>query len=145
MLLKRRSEKADVLKGVPLFKELSGRHLSLIARHADEVTVDEGKVLTRQGELGREFLLILEGRARVERDGQVIARLGADEFFGEMSLIDGKARSATVTATTPMTLLVIETRSFRSLLAEIPELQKKILLSLCERLRLADAGLALRN
>ena len=145
MLLKRRSEKADVLKDVPLFKDLSGRHLNLIARHADEVTVDEGKVLTRQGGLGREFLLILEGRARVERDGKVIARLGAGEFFGEMSLIDGKERSATVTATTPMTLLVVETRSFSGLLAEIPELQRKILLSLCDRLRRADAGLALRN
>ena len=109
------------------------------------VRADGGKVLTRQGGLGEEFLIIVDGSARVERDGKSIARLDAGDFFGEMSLIDGKPRSATVIAQTPITLLVVDSRSFRSLLEGVPGLRKKISVSLCERLRKADAGLAARN
>ncbi len=145
MLLMRRSEKMDLLKEVPLFSALSRRHLNLIARHADEVKVDAGKVLTRQGRLGLEFFLILDGRAHVERDGKVIARLGQGDVFGEMSLIDQKPRSGTVIAETPMVLLVVYSRSFGALLDDVPGLRKKVLVTLCERLRAADAALAARN
>ncbi len=142
MLLRRRSEKIDLLKEVPLFSGLSRRQLELVARHADQVRCDAGKVLTRQGGLGLEFLLIVDGSARVERDGREIAHLGPGDLFGELSLIDGKPRSATVIAEAPIVLLVIHTRSFGDLLDAIPGLQKKILLALCERLRTADVALA---
>jgi CRP/FNR family cyclic AMP-dependent transcriptional regulator len=145
MPLGRRSEKVEMLKKVPLFGGLSQHHLRLIAREADEAKVDAGTVLVRQGGLGREFVLILDGKARVERDGKLITRVGRGEFFGEMSLVDRKTRSATVTAETPMVLLVIETRYFGTLLDTVPGLQKKILVTLCERLRAADADLAARN
>src|SRR3990172_6458382 len=145
MFLRRRSDKLDALKTVPLLGGLSRRHLGLIARHADEVKVEQGKVLTRQGRLGWEFFLILDGRASVERDGTVIARVGAGDVFGEMSAIDQRPRSATVIAETPMTLLVVHVRSFGVLLDEVPELQRKVLVTLCERLRAADEALALRN
>ena len=145
MLLMRRSDKADVLKKVPLFSELSRRYLDLIAREADEVKEEAGTVLTKQGGLGLEFLLILEGSARVERDGTVIARLDPGDFFGEMSLIDGMPRSASVIAESPSVLLVIEARSFRSLLDSVPGLQKKLLITLSARLRAADARLAAVN
>ena len=145
MLLRRRSEKVEVLKKVPLFTGLGGRHLDLIARGADEVKVGAGEVLVRQGGLGREFVVILDGSARVERDGKLVARLRRGEFFGEMSLIDRKTRSATVTADTPMVLLVVQTRYFAGLLDTVPGLQRRILATLCERLRAADADLASRN
>ena len=145
MLLRRRSEKVDVLKKVPLLSGLSRRDLDLIARVADEVKVEKGRVLTRQGGLGMEFLLLLEGSARVERDGKVIARLGPGDFFGEMSLIDGKPRSATVIADSPSALLAVQARSFRTLLDTVPGLQKKVLIALCGRLRATDASLALVN
>lgn len=145
MLLRRRSDKADVLKKVPLFSGLSRRHLDLVARQADEVKEEAGTVLTKQGALGLEFLLILEGGARVERDGKVIARLGPGDVFGEMSLIDGLPRSATVIAESPTVLLVIQSRSFRSLLDTVPGLQRKLLITLCARLRAADARLASVN
>ena len=145
MFLRRRSDKVDVLKKVPLLNGLSRRHLELVARHADEVKVAARTVLARQGGLGREFLLLLDGSVRVERDGKEIARLGPGEFFGEMSLIDQKPRSATVTAQTPLVLLVVGTRSFSYLLEGVPALQKKILLTLCDRLRAADAALASVN
>ena len=145
MLLRRRSDKVDVLKKVPLFSELSRRHLDHIAREADEVKEAAGTVLTKQGGLGREFLLILEGSARVERDGTVIARLDPGDFFGEMSLIDGMPRSATVIAASPTVLLVIEARCFRKLLETVPGLQRKFLIPPPPRLRAADARLASLN
>jgi CRP-like cAMP-binding protein len=141
MFFRRRSEKIDVLRKVPLFGNLSQRHLNIIAKHADEVRLGEGKILARQGEQGQEFLLIVEGSARVERNGKLIAKLAAGDFFGEMSLIDGKPRTATVIAETPITLLVIHTRSFGYLLDTVPGLQKKVLVTLCERLRKADETL----
>ncbi len=145
MLLRRRSDKIDVLKKVPLFGDLSRRHVDLIARHADEVTLDAGRVLARQGEHGLEFLLIIDGGARVERTGKAIARLGAGAFFGEMSLIDGKPRTASVIAETSVVLLVIHRRAFGHLLDTVPGLQKKILLALCDRLREADISLTSMN
>jgi CRP-like cAMP-binding protein len=141
----RRSEILDPLRKVPLFSGVSRRHLDLIARLADEVRWEAGKVLARQGERGLEFLLIVDGSARVERDGRIIARLGAGDFFGEMSLIDGKPRTATVIADTPVVLLVIHRRSFDYLLDDVPRIQKRVLVTLCERLREADSTLASIN
>ena len=145
MLLKRHSQKVDVLKSVPVLGTMSRRHLDLVARHADEVSVPAGRVLARQGGLCREFFVVLEGRARVEQSGKRIAAIGKGEMLGEMSLIDNKPRGATVIAETPMTLLVIESRSFGVLLDDVPELRKKVLVTLCERLRAANAKLALMN
>lgn len=141
MIFRRRSEKVNVLKKVPIFSSLSQRHLNLIAKHADEVTLEAETVLARQGAQGLEFLVIVEGRARVEKGGKTIARLAAGDFFGEMSLIDGKPRTATVIAETPIILLVIHTRSFSHLLDTVPGLQRKVLVTLCERLRRADETL----
>jgi CRP-like cAMP-binding protein len=145
VLLRRHSDKIDDLKKVPLFSALNRRHLDVIARQADEVKRNAGTVLTRQGARGLEFLLIVEGSARVERDGKIIARLGAGDFFGEMSLIDGRPRSATVIADAPVLLLVVEVRSFGRLLETVPGLSKKVMATLCERLRAADETLASRN
>lgn len=141
----RRSDKASFLGGVPLFSGLSRRHLNELARHVDEVTATAGKVLARQGEHGLEFILLVDGRARVERDGKRIARLQPGDFFGEMSLIDGEPRTASVIAETPVTLLVVHRRVFGHLLDTIPGVQKKILVTLCQRLREVDAGIARRN
>ncbi len=145
MLLWRRSDKVDALKKVRLFNDLSQRHLGLISTLAGQRKRDAGKILAEQGTPGLELFLILEGSVRVERDGKLLARLGAGDCFGEMSLIDYKLRSATVTAETPVILLVIHTRSFHRLLGEMPGLQKKLLVTLSERLRQADATLAATN
>ena len=145
MLLRRHADKIDDLKKVPLFSALNRRHLDVIARHADEVKRDAGAVLARQGARGLEFLLIAEGSARVEKDGKVIAHLGAGDFFGEMSLLDGKPRSATVVADSPVLLLVVDVRSFGRLLEAVPGLSNKVMATLCERLRAADETLTHRN
>jgi CRP/FNR family cyclic AMP-dependent transcriptional regulator len=145
VILRRHADKIDDLKKVPLFSALNRRHLDAVARAADEVKRDAGTMLARQGARGLEFLLIVEGSARVEKDGNVIAHLGAGDFFGEMSLIDGKPRTATVIADSPVLLLVVDVRSFGRLLDTVPGLSKKVMETLCERLRAADETLTHRN
>jgi CRP-like cAMP-binding protein len=145
MFMKKRSDKIDVLKSVPLLGTMSRKNLDLIARHADEVSVPAGRFLARQGGVSHEFFVVLEGSARVEKDQRRIATVGQGEMIGEMSLIDNKPRAANVIAETPMTLLVIESQAFSTLLEEVPEMRRKVLVTLCERLRDADARLALMN
>ena len=82
MLFIRSSEKEDLLKKVPLFSSLSKRHLREIGKHADQVQVKAGWVLAKQGEKGREFIFIVEGEARVKKDGKVINQLSGETFLG---------------------------------------------------------------
>jgi CRP/FNR family cyclic AMP-dependent transcriptional regulator len=138
MLLRRGLQKIDLLKKVPLFSNLSQRHLKEISKHADEVKVDRGKVLAQQGKAGWEFIFIVDGKAKVEKDGKVIRELSEGDFFGEVALIDGKPRTASVTAESGMTVLIVHKTSFNHLLDTIPGLQKKILISLCDYLRRAE-------
>jgi len=140
MLLHRRSQKIDLLKKVPLFSNLSKRHLNEIGKHADQVSIKAGKVLAQQGRTGREFVFIVEGKAQVKKDGKVIRHLSSGDFFGEISLIDGKPQTATVIAETDMTILLVHSSSFDHLLDTIPGLQKKIMVSLCKYLRRAEKG-----
>ena len=135
MSLIRSSQKEDLLKKVPLFSSLSKRHLREIGEHADQVQVETGKVLAEQGQKGWEFIFIVEGQARVRKDGKVIRQLSGGDFFGEISLIDGKPRTASVTAETDMTALIVHKPSFDHLLNTTPGLQKKILISLCDYIR----------
>ena len=141
MLLRRRSQKIDLLKKVPLFSNLSQRHLNEIAKHADQVSVKVGEVLAQQGNRGLEFVFIVEGKAQVKQDGKVIRHLSSGDFFGEISLIDGEPRTATVTAETDGTLLVVHRWFFTHLLDTIPGLQKKMLASLCKYLRRAEKAI----
>ena len=90
--------------------------------------------MVQQGKTGWEFIFIVDGKARVEKDGKVIRQLSGGDFFGEIALIDRKPRTATVTAETDMTVLIVHKTSFDHLLDTIPGLQKKILISLCDYL-----------
>jgi CRP/FNR family cyclic AMP-dependent transcriptional regulator len=137
----RRSEKVKLLGKIPLFSRLSQRQLSAVAKYADEVQLRKGAVLAKQGAQGLEAIIIVDGRARVETDGRELAELGAGDVVGEMSVIDGKPRSATVIAETPMNLLLLHRRDFVSLLETVPGLQRKLLVTLCERVRQADQAL----
>jgi CRP/FNR family transcriptional regulator, cyclic AMP receptor protein len=130
----RRNEKVELIKRVPLFSNCSKRELEQIARIADEIDLREGKEMTREGSRGREFFVLLEGDADVTKDGRSINRLGAGDFFGEIALVSDSPRTATVTATSPVRALVITDRSFRRLLDDQPEIQRKVLVALAERL-----------
>ncbi len=137
--LRSTSSKVEMLRKVPLFSGLSPRQLAQIAKLADEIEVPAGKQLATAGDVGHELFVIVDGDASVRVRGGRTKRLGYGEFFGEMSLIDGGPRSATVVAATPMKLLVVSHREFWSLLNEAPQVTAKIMRTLSQRLREAEA------
>jgi CRP-like cAMP-binding protein len=114
------------LKDVPFFSTLKKKELEVVATQADELDVPAGKVLAKQGDLGHEFFVIEEGTADVSRDGEHINDLGPGDFFGEIALLEEERRNATVTATTPMTLIVMTRSSFRRLDSAMPHVHKVI-------------------
>jgi CRP-like cAMP-binding protein len=134
-------DKIARLEEVPLLAECSRRQLKAVAKITDVIEVPAGTELARRGQPGNEFYLIVDGSARVEVSPRKRARLGPGAFFGEMSLLDGGERSATVVAETPMRLLVIKRRDFATLLREAPELTESILATLSRRVRQAEQAL----
>ena len=134
-------DKIDRLEEVGLLAECSRRQLRAIARISEVIEVPEDTVLARSGAPGEEFFLILDGSARVEVSPRKRSRLKPGEYFGEMSLLDGGPRSASVIAETPLRLLVIKRRDFHTLLSEAPELTQSLLATLSRRLRHAEASL----
>ena len=134
-------DKIDRLEEVGLLAECSRRQLRAIARISEVIEVPEDTTLARAGAPGEEFFLILDGSARVEVSPRKRSRLKPGEYFGEMSLLDGGPRSASVIAETPLRLLVIKRRDFNTLLREAPELTQSLLATLSRRLRHAEASL----
>lgn len=132
------SSKAAFLEKSPLFAGLSPRELAQISRLMDEVEVPAGRRLAAIGEAGREMFIIVDGRALVTTRRGRPAHLGPGDFFGEMSLIDGDPRSATVEAATPMRLLILKYREFWQLLDESLPVTRKIMRTLSRRLRQAE-------
>lgn len=136
-----RPQKIDLLQDIPIFRYLSRRHLDMVARNADEMTVDAGYMLTQEGRLGHELFVIVEGSAKVTRQDMELATFGPGDFVGELSLLDNEPGSATVTALTPMSLLVIGEREFHSLLLKLPALTLEVLRYVAQRLRATDEAL----
>jgi CRP-like cAMP-binding protein len=127
--------KVDALARAPLFGELSRHELGELAKASEDLEVEEGKALTREGELGREFFVIVEGDVSVTKDGAEIRRLGPGDFFGEIALVyESPRRTATVTAVSPLRFFVLTRQSFRSLLEKQPEIEEKVMAALEERL-----------
>ena len=130
----RKNAKVELIKGVPLFSGCSKRELLEIAHIADELDMDAGSELTREGARGQEFLVLVDGAADVHRKGRKINTLVRGDFLGEIALITGAPRTATVTTTAPSTMLVITARDFKALLRHMPSLQLKVLEALASRL-----------
>lgn len=114
------------LKKIPLFSRLSDKERSQIAQWADEVQVPAGKHLVEQGDFAYEFFVIDEGTAEVRRGDEVLTTLEEGDFFGEIALHDHDKRTATVTAASPMTVIVMFARDFRSMEDEMPEVCSQI-------------------
>ena len=128
--------KVDALAKAPLFSALSKQELGALAKATEDLEVEEGKVLTREGDLGREFFVIVEGDVSVTQDGNEIRRLGPGDFFGEIALIyENARRTATVTASSPLRFFVLTRQSFRSLLEHQPEIEEKVMAALEDRLQ----------
>jgi CRP-like cAMP-binding protein len=130
----RQEDKINALGRIPLFSELSKKELVFLARMTTEVDVREGSTLVRQGEMGREAMIIESGTAVVRRNNRKIDDIGPGDFFGEMSLIDHMPRNADVVATSDMTVLVMDSREFSTVLDTYPKVAVKILKTVVERL-----------
>lgn len=130
----RKNAKIALIRKIPLFKHCSTRELGEIAAIADELDLKEGTNLTSEGKSGREFFAIVEGHADVLMGGKRVNSVRQGDFLGEIALVTGGPRTATVRATTSVRVLVITARDFRKLLEKHPEIQRKVLLAMAERL-----------
>jgi len=130
----RKDAKIELIKTVPLFGELSKAQLAQVASLADEVGLPEGKVLTREGERGREFFILIDGQVEVRRNGRKLGTRGPGEFLGELALISDRPRTATVTATKPLRVLVVKDTDFRSVLLRTPQIALKVLEAAAQRM-----------
>jgi len=129
------SQRARLLTGVGLFSGTSVRARKAIAECAVEVEFPRGRRIARQGETEAGFFMIVAGPASVVRDGEVLARLGPGDFFGELSLLDRQPRVASVTADEPTTCLAVPAWDFQRLLESEPGVAAAILKEVARRLR----------
>jgi CRP-like cAMP-binding protein len=134
-----REQYLDHLAAVPLFRGMTKKELRDIAKATVELTIDQGKEFVTQGDVGREAFVIVEGTADVVRNGQTIAQLGPGECVGELALLDHGPRTASVIASTPLTVLVLGPREFLGVLDEVTTLSHKILAVLASRVRELDS------
>jgi CRP-like cAMP-binding protein len=128
----------QALAGVPLFAACSKRDLQIIARHMQVVAVPAGTALMREGDVGDAFYVVLHGAALMETGGQEVGRLGPGDHVGELALLDPAPRIATVTATTHITVGVVDARTFAAIVRDVPALTGKLMAALARRLRQRD-------
>ncbi len=121
-------------RALPIFAGCTEDQLGEIDRLADEVHVEAGRTVLRQGDLGQEFALIVSGEADIVKDGAVVARIGPGAYFGEVALLDSITRTASVVAATDLTLEVIDRRGFNTLLDDLPSLSRSMLKGMASRM-----------
>ena len=129
----RKDAKLELLRRAPLFAACSKRELGEISTLADELSLPAGTTLIEEGRRGHEFFVLVEGDVDVRAKGRKVKRLSNGAFFGEMALVSSKPRTATVTATSPVRVLVVHEQAFRRLLNDSPSIQLKVLQTLADR------------
>lgn len=137
-----RDEKLDHLRRVPLFSRMGRKELERLGQLADEIEVGLDEVLTEQGRVGHEFFVVLDGHLSVLDGTRPVAQLHPGDFFGEIALLDGRPRTATVRADGITRLLVIGHREFNALMDEFPSVRSAVLAAVAERLRRLDGDVA---
>ena len=129
-----KNQKVELLKRTALFAECTKAELIDVAVSSDEREARAGHLLAEEGRRGREFFLLVEGTVAVERGGRKVADLGPGDWFGEIAILTYKPRTATVTATSPVRLLVVSDRAFRRVVETRPRIALHVLRSVAERL-----------
>lgn len=129
------------LTEIPLFSGCSKRELEELSSLFTAATIPAGKVLTDEGQPGREFVVIVEGEAAVAIHGAEITTLGPGDFFGEIALLDGGPRTATVTAVSDLAAEVMSASEFAQMLDDVPGMARSLLVGVAARLRDADVRL----
>jgi CRP/FNR family transcriptional regulator, cyclic AMP receptor protein len=133
-VLLRKDAKAELLKRVPLFAGCSKDELAEIAALADELSLSGERELTREGERGKDFVVLVEGEADVLRDGRLVAGLGPGDFLGEIALVTGEPRTATVKTRGPARVLVMSAPAFRTLMQDVPSISLNVLMAIAARI-----------
>jgi len=134
------AEEIEALRGVPLFSGMSDKDLRKVVGIAKVVVHSPGQLVVGEDNTAVGFHLILEGSADATVAGERVGTIEAGDYFGEISLIDGKPRSATVTATTDLKTLVVPSFGFNHMLDQHPEMMRTLLVELCARLRKVEAA-----
>ena len=134
MRLFSQDRKVQALKGAPLFEGLSRKELAQLARVSEDLEVEPGTVLCKEGDIGHEFFVIIDGKVKITRKGRRVSVRGGGDFVGEIALIEDVPRTATVTAETPVRLFVLTRKDFRHLLDEQPSVERKVMRALARRL-----------
>jgi CRP-like cAMP-binding protein len=129
----RKDAKLELLQQVPLFAACSKRELGEISTLADELSLPAGTKLIEEGRQGHEFFVLVDGDVDVRAKGRKVKTLSNGAFFGEMALVSSKPRNATVTAASPVRVLVVHEQAFRRLLRDSPQIQLKVLQTLADR------------
>ena len=129
----RKDVKIELLRKVPLFSRCSKASLEEIGAIADEIDLPDGRELTREGERGREFFVLVQGEVDVTKEGNHVRTLSDGDFFGEIALISDEARTATVTAKGPIRVLVITDRAFKTLVERSPGIDAEVREAVAER------------
>jgi len=124
----------EKLAAVPLFEGLSKKQLRRISSLMTRIDRPAGQVLTTEGQQGYEFFIVLEGEVEVRQGDRVIATRRPGDYVGEIALLDRRPRTATVVATTPVSVEVLSRSEFVSLLAEVPELSAQVMATMAQRL-----------
>ena len=122
------------MQRVPLFANCSKRELAEIASIVDEIDLPAGRTLTREGEGGHEFFVLLEGAADVRRKGRKVDTIEPGDFAGELALIMKRPRNATIVTSAPVRLLVVTEQNFRGLLRRQPNIELKVMQAALDRL-----------
>ena len=131
----KKNAQVELLRGVWLFERCSQKELAIVASVATTLDVPTGKIFAREGDIGREFFVLVSGKAEVTRNGDGVGVLGPGGFFGEMALLDRQPRTATVTAGEPSEVLVLTAQAFAGLVDSMPSVDRKMLAVLAGRLR----------
>lgn len=122
------------LRSVVIFASCTDSQIQEIDSVADEVSVEAGRTIIQQGDLGQEFVLVISGEADIVKDGTAVATIGPGSYFGEVALLESITRTASVIAKTDMTLQVIDRRGFNTLLDDLPTLSRAMSQGLARRL-----------
>ena len=139
-MLRNDKDRRAHLRAVPMFSACNDKELGQILRLVEEIDVEAGQALVREGRVGHEFYVVVAGKAEVTQDGRLVAVLGPGDWFGELALLDPHPRAATVTMTEQGSVLEMTQREFWQLLGDVPLLARKLLQGLARRLHETSAA-----